>query len=242
MKTIDKNSRIPVYVQLMNILIDQIKSGALGEDDKIPAERELCDKYSISRTTVRQAIQELEKERYIYIQRGKGTFVSPRQYKQELFGFYSFTEEMKKLGKVPSSKVIDFEVTYCDESIAEKMGKAVGDKIFRFARLRFADNEPMMIVTSCIPYERFPGFSREELEVGSLYENFANKYNVLFTKAKELLQSVATRKTEAEMLKTKVGFPSMLIERTTYENEQIIEYSIGIARGDKFKYDIMLNK
>lgn len=242
MNTIDKNSRIPVYVQLMNIIIEQIKTGALGEDEKIPAERELCDKYNISRTTVRQAIQELEKERYIYIQRGKGTFVSPRQYKQELFGFYSFTEEMKKLGKVPSSKVIDFEITYCDENIAEKMGKTVGDKIFKFTRLRFADNEPMMVVTSCIPFERFTGFTREELERGSLYETFTTKYNVVFTKAKELLQSVATRKAEAEMLKSKVGSPSMWIERTTYENDQIIEYSIGIAKGDKFKYDIMLNK
>jgi len=226
----------------MNIIIEQIKTGALGEDDKIPAERELCDKYSISRTTVRQAIQELEKERYIYIQRGKGTFVSPKQYKQELFGFYSFTEEMKKLGKVPSSKVIDFEISYCDENTAEKMGKAVGDKIIRFTRLRFADDEPMMVVTSCVPYKRFPGFSKEELERGSLYENFTNNYNVVFTRAKESLQSVATRKAEAKMLKTKVGSPSMWIERTTYESEQIIEYSIGIARGDKFKYDIMLNK
>lgn len=242
MKTIDKDSRIPVYVQLMNIIIDQIESGVLGENDKIPAERELCSKYKISRTTVRQAIQELAKDRYIYIQHGKGTFVSPKQLKQELFGFYSFTEEMKKLGKVPSTKVITFEITQCDEKTAQKMNMAEGDRIIRFTRLRFTDNEPMMLTTSCIPYDRFPNLSRDEMEKGSLYEIFTNKYNVYFTKALETLTSVATRKDEAALLQMKAGFPSMMIERTTFEKDEIIEYAIGIARGDKFKYDIILNK
>lgn len=242
MKTIDKYSRIPVYVQLMNILMKQIENGSLGEDDQIPAERELCDKYKISRTTVRQAIRELEKERYIYIQHGKGTFVSPKNYKQELFGFYSFTEEMKKLGKKASTKVVEFEIIQCDKKIAQKMNKDIGDKIYRFTRLRFADGEPMMIVTSCIPYERFPDLSTEVVEKGSLYETFTSIYNVVFTKAKETLQSVSTGKEEAKMLQTKVGFPSMLIERTTYEKDEIIEYAVGIARGDKFKYDIKLDK
>ena len=226
----------------MNIIIEQIESGALAENDKIPAERELCGKYMISRTTVRQAIQELEKERYIYIQRGKGTFVSPKQVKQELFGFYSFTEEMRKLGKVPSTKVLSFEVMQCGEKTAQKMDKNAEDKIYRFSRLRFADGEPMMIVTSCVPYERFPDLNREELEKGSLYDIFTNKYNVAFTKAKETLQSVAARKEEAEMLKSKTGFPSMLIERTTFAKDEIIEYAVGVARGDRFKYDIVLNK
>lgn len=242
MKRIDFRSKIPIYVQLMDIIIEQIENGTLKEDNQLPSERELCERYGISRTTVRQAFDELEKKRYIYIQRGKGTFVSPKRYSQELFGFYSFTEEMKKLGKVPSTKLISYEITSCDEKTAKRMGIDVGDMILKFTRLRFADNEPMMIVTSHLPYDRFLDLSKEELETSSLYETFEKKYKVMFTKAKETLQSVAIRKDEAKLLQMKAGLPGMLIERTTYEDGEVIEYAIGIARGDKFKYDIILNK
>jgi len=241
--SIDKTSRIPVYVQLMNIIIDQINKGILMENQQLPAERELCATYQLSRTTVRQAMQELEKDRYVYIQHGKGTFVSPKQYKQELYGFYSFTEEMKKMGKVPSTKIIHFEETQCDQRMARKMNCGIGEKIYHFSRLRYADDELVMLVTSNILCQRFPGFRREMLENNaSLYEAFIDQYNVVFAKAKESLQSVGARKEEAKLLQIPVNFPCMLIERTTLENEIIIEYATSIARGDMFKYDIVLNK
>ncbi|NMB07943.1 MAG: GntR family transcriptional regulator, partial [Tissierellia bacterium] len=94
MMKIDKTSRMPLYYQLMDIIIDMIDSGELVEDDQLPSERELCEIYDISRSTVRQAIQELEKEGYIYRVHGKGTFVSKEKFRQELLEFYSFTEEM----------------------------------------------------------------------------------------------------------------------------------------------------
>ncbi len=97
---IDKTSRMPLYYQLMDIIIDMIDSGELVEDDQLPSERELCEIYDISRSTVRQAIQELEKEGYIYRVHGKGTFVSKEKFRQELLEFYSFTEEMKKLERL----------------------------------------------------------------------------------------------------------------------------------------------
>ncbi len=240
MQIVDKDSRIPAYVQLMNIIIEQIENGDFKENNKLPAERELCDFYKISRTTVRQAIRELEKDRYIYIQHGKGTFVSPKRFEQELIRFYSFSEYMKKLGMEPSTRVVDFTSDYCNEKIAQKLGRKVGEKIFIFTRLRLADNEPMMLVKSYIPGDRFPDFDRSLLESGSLYETFMTRYNVVFSRAEENLQAVSTRRNEAELLKTKVGFPSMMIERVTYERDSVVEYAIGIARGDRFKYDIIL--
>lgn len=81
------------------MILNDIEEGKLKEHDKLLSEREYCDLYDISRATVRQAILELEKNGYIYKQQGKGTFVSPQAFKQDLLKFYSFTDEMKKLGK-----------------------------------------------------------------------------------------------------------------------------------------------
>lgn len=242
LKTIDKESRIALYYQLMDIIIEKIETGELKENDQLPSERELCELYGISRATVRQAIEELEKEGYIYKHHGKGTFVSPKKFKQDLLKFYSFTEEMKKLGKVPSSKVLDFKIEPCNEKVAEKMNIKAGEKVYKFTRLRLADGQPMILETSYIPFNRFPGIERSDLEKEALYDIFTKRFNATFTKAEESFQPVLTREHEAHLLQYFKGSPSMMIERKTYEREQIIEYTVGIARGDRFNYRVVLTK
>ena len=243
MLSIDRDSRIPAYVQLMDIILEQINCGNWGENQKLPSERELCETYALSRTTVRQAIQELEKDRKLYVEHGKGTFVSPKRYEQSLLSFYSFTEEMKKLGKTPFTKVISFAQIECDERIARKLNLRVGKPVYCFTRLRYADDELVLMVTSYIPCSRFPGFSEDMLkDNASLYQTFAEKYNVVFSKAQESLQSVGARKEEARLLQITPGYPCMMIERQTFENDRIIEYAHSIARGDKYRYDVLLYK
>ncbi len=242
MKKINKKGRIPLYYQLMDIIIEMIEVENLKENDKLPSERELCEQYDVSRSTVRQAIQELEKEGYIYREHGKGTFVSPKKLKQDLLGFYSFTEELKKMGKKPTSKVLNFKVIECNEKVAKKMKLEIGDKVYEFTRLRLADNEPMMLETSYVPYNRFPKLTEGELQEKPMYDIFTEKYDASFTRAEEIFQSVLTRDFEAELLEYSEDFPSMMIERITYEEDIIIEYTKGIARGDRFKYHVVLNK
>ena len=242
MKIIDKQNKMPLYFQLMDIIINMIEEGNLRENDQLPSERELCDIYDISRSTVRQAIQELEKEGYIYKLHGKGTFVSPKMFKQNLLKFYSFTEEMKKAGKIPSSKVLDFQIISCSEKLSKKMNLNIGEKIYVFTRLRLADNEPMMLEISYVPYTKFSGLTQELLEGNPMYDIFAKMYNISITSAEEVFRSVLTRTDEAELLRYTSGLPSMMIERITYDNENIVEYTRSIARGDKFKYSILLEK
>ena len=242
MKTIDKGSRIPLYYQLMDIIIEKIEKDNLKENDKLPSERELCDTYDISRSTVRQAIQELEKEGYIYRIHGKGTFVSPKKFKQDLLKFYSFTEEMKKMGKEPVSKVLKFETIHCNNDIAVKMDITPCTEVYIFTRLRLANGEPMMLETSYVPCDRFPGLTKEELQKNAMYDIFTKKYNANFTKAEEVFQPVLTQEEEAKLLKYKANLPGMMIERITYENGRVIEYTKGIARGDRFKYRVLLKK
>ncbi|MCL2827966.1 MAG: GntR family transcriptional regulator [Oscillospiraceae bacterium] len=237
---IDKNSRIPAYVQLMSSLITQMEDGTLPEEEKLPSERELCDIYAVSRTTVRQAIHELEKDGYVYIYKGRGTYVAAKRLNQEMSGLYSFTESMKQLGKTISTRLIDFAQIKCDERIARKMQCAVGTEIFRFTRVRYADNEPVLIVTTHLPCKRFPNFDAERLHTDSLYSMMTDTYNVTFSKAKETLQSVCARGDEGVLLQVESGAPCMKIDRYTFEKDTLVEYAVGIARGDKFAYNVEL--
>nr|WP_300005542.1 GntR family transcriptional regulator [Tissierella sp.] len=242
MKKVEKSSKIPLYYQLFDLIKDQIDTGELREDDKLPSERELCEIYDISRFTVRQAIKELENKGYIYIVQGKGTFVSEEKFKQDLLKFYSFTEEMKSIGKKPSSKVLSFDIIKAPESIARKMNLSLEERVYVFARLRSADQEPMMFETTYLPYRRFKNLTREKLENYAMYDIFTKEYGISFTKAEEILQPVLIREAEAYILNCSVRTASMMIERITYEGRDIIEYTKSVSRGDKFKYRVTLEK
>lgn len=241
MDGIDKDSRIPLYFQLMEIIIKEIES-KMKTDDQLPSEREFCERYDLSRSTVRQAFLELGKEGYIYKIHGKGTFVSPKKFNQDLLKFYSFTNEMKKIGKTPTSRMIEFAETVCDKSLAEKMKTRVGCRIYRFVRVRLADGRPMMIETSHIPCARFPNLTREMFDRQAMYDIFARGYQVEITYAEEKFQAVMTDEKTARYLNVKRVIPSLRIERFTYEKDVMIEYTVSMARGDHFVYSIKLDK
>lgn len=241
MTEINKDNRLPLYHQLYDIIVEKIKNGVYSENDKLPTEKELCEKYDISRATVRRAMTELEKNNYIYRKQGKGIFISSKAFEQDLYSFYSFTEEMKKINKTPSSKVIDFKTIKADEKIAGKLGMPIETKVYKFTRLRLADNVPMMLETSYIPFSRFEGLSSELLDRKPMYDIFTEKYNVDFKKAEETFQATTINKREEEYLEVEKDSPAILLTRLTYESDKVIEYTVSVARGDKFKFHVTLD-
>lgn len=239
---LNKDSKVPLYSQLMDILIHEIQIN-MHEGEKLLSEREICKKYDVSRTTVRQAFQELEREGYIYIKHGKGAFVASNKFNQNLQGFYSFTEEMKKLGKEPSSRVIKFEIITSNNDIAKKMKLENEELVYKFSRLRLADEEKMMLETTYVPYNMFPGITKSDLNKTPLYDIFRDRFSTLVDYAEEIFVPVLTNEDEAEKLNIEIGSPSLKISRYAYDSKNnVIEYTISIARGDKFKYHVSLLK
>lgn len=240
MKRIDKSSKIPLYLQLMDILIDKINK-SLNENDRLLSEREICDTYDVSRTTVRQALDELERDGYIYKLHGKGTFVAPKRVNQDLVSFYSFTDEMKKIGREPSSQIINFEIIEAGEKLSNKFNIGDEELLYKLIRIRKADDIPMMYEVTYLPFERFNELSKEKLDGKAMYDVLREEYSANLTFAEEYFEPILTNKLESVYLEINEGAPSLKIERYTYENKRLIEYTISIARGDKFKYRVQLN-
>lgn len=236
----DKTSKVPLYLQLMEELIKKIEGRDYEEHAQLPSERELCDIYGVSRITIRQALQELEHEGYIYKQHGIGTFVAPKSYNQNLAQLYSFTEEMEKLGKTPTTEVLSFDVIAVDERLAKKMHLKPLDEVYKVVRLRLANGKPLMHETSYLPRKLFPNLTEEDLKERPMYDVFHKDYQIGLTKATERFSATLIRKEEASYLETNLNQPAMLIKRYAYYNDKLIEYTNSVARGDKFAYTVEL--
>ena len=239
MEQVDKDAEKAKYLQLVDILIEKIEKN-LSEDDRLESERELCDLYEVSRTTVRQAMGELEKRGYIYKVKGKGTFISTKRVKQHLDSFYSFTNEMRKLGKIPKSEILGFEIIEATKVLREKFNCSQDNLFYKITRLRKADDVPMIHEITYLPFEMFENLTKKLLKEMPMYEVLKKKYSILVNFAEEYFEPVLTEMIESLYLKIPQGSPSLKIERFTYECNRLIEYTVGVARGDKFKYVVRL--
>ncbi len=239
---LDKDNHLPYYSQLKRIIIEAIEREELTAEEKLPPEKDLVEHFGVSRITVRKALDELEKEGYINKIQGKGSFVSHEIIKQDLLKFYSFTEEMEKEGRVPSSRVLDFKVAQVDDKIQAKLRSSPEEKMLIITRLRLADSTPMIVETSYLPQSLFPDITREEVNNNPLYDILKKKYDVTFTRAEEIFTSTSLTRQESEILKSSKNRPAILLERITYSENRIIEYTKSVVRGDKFKFRVVLQK
>ena len=121
----------PLYDQLVDILTDKIDH-EYRAGDLMPSERELSERYGLSRTTVRLALQELERLGLVVRQHGRGTFVADRSAQTtNLMYSYSFTDQMREMGRVPSTHILEFSELEADKNLAEHMGLHIGERLFK---------------------------------------------------------------------------------------------------------------
>lgn len=210
----------------------------MEEGEKIPSERKLCTEYNVSRTTVRNAINDLCLNGYLVRIQGKGTFVKKdNSQKQNLSNYYSFTEQTKKIGKVPESLIVDFHIEKCNKIVAKNLNIKKDDLVIHLLRLRKADGEAMMLELTFIPYDKFQKISKELLERKPLYEIFETEYDSKIHKVNEIFSVSALTKEQAKYLNSKPNDPCLKIQRKSYDcNDAIIEYTVSFAREDKFNY------
>ena len=231
-----------LYLKLSDTLAEQIMDGTLPEGTLLPSERELCQIHGISRTTVRQALQDLSQKGYSRSIHGKGTVVVRPQIRQELRSIYSFDEDMRRLGKNPETQIMDFVKIVPTGTIAAMMQLPIGESVYRIMRLRLAGNEPMLLETNYLPCDRFPEFSRQMLENQSLYRVLANRYSLNIDVAEETFEPILLRPLEAQMLRTGQGVLGMLVERISYEGGRVVEISKSVSPASKFKHHVVLRR
>ena len=193
-------SKQPLYDQLVDILTEKIEQ-EYRPGDLMPSERELSERYGLSRTTVRLALQELERLGMVVRKHGRGTFVADQSAQvTNLMQAYSFTDQMRSMGRVPETTILEFSEIDADKNLAQHMGVRLGDRLFKLKRLRSADGIPMMVERSFLPVRKFLTLKRPLLDSMPLYEIVENVYHEKIRVAEEEFFASVARPSEAHLL------------------------------------------
>jgi GntR family transcriptional regulator, N-acetylglucosamine utilization regulator len=231
---IDPQLRVPLYFQLKEELRKDILRGVFKEGDLIPSEREFAEKYHLSSTTIRRALNDLVHDDLLERKAGKGTFVRKQMVRRDLKKVLGFTANMMEMGLTPSTKVLEMEVVSANAFAREKMGLKRGAKVALIKRLRLANEIPMMLETRYIREDICPGILRYDLS-SSLWEVFEKRYGYQPHRHSQNLGLSYISGELAKLLGLEDGSVVFLIRGVTYiKDGRAIECEESLYRSDKY--------
>ncbi len=239
MTKIIKDSIIPYYYQLSDILKKEIADG-LYSSCLLPSERILCDEYKVSRATVRQAIQILKEEGLIEKVRGIGTrVISFDKVEQDLLGYHNFDLQMSKKGYQASVYVLEFEEIRGPGRIHSLLKISNSSIVLNVVRLRLIENEPLFIEKIYLPGSQFPGIQRKDFESTNIFLKVLEKdYKIKLGDTTVYIEPVILHETECRLLEVQSKpAPGLLFERISCtEKGKPVSVTQRVFRGDRCRH------
>ena len=237
---LDRNLYVPLYHQLKEILLEEIRSGKLKPEDRLPSEDEVAAAYHVSVITVRRTLSDLASAGYLRRERGRGTFISHPPVSQGPRELTSFTHEMTTRGFRPSSRVVAQKVVDADAVVAGNLRLSEGAEVFLLRRVRLADGEPMGIQTAYIPLSLAPGLAHADFSAASLYDVLRERFGLVAADARETHSAVLIPADDAAVLHVPQGSAGIAGRRMTFlADGRPLEFVVSIMRGDR--YEIVLD-
>src|SRR5260221_12074255 len=208
-------SRSPLYDRVESVLAAGIADGSLPPETQLPPEEGLIERFKVSRTTVRKAIQNLIERGLVEIRRGKGTFVTRPKITQELTELTGFVEDMQALGRHAKAKVLDRQVLAANQVVARQLSLPQGTPVVRFQRVRLADAIPLSFDETYLPKQLGEKVMADNLETEPIFSLLEQKYRTPLVEAEYRLEAVCADPTVATAPCIDAGSPIFLIERTS---------------------------
>ena len=235
MKQIDRNSKLPLYHQLYEILRGGILSGECRPGDMIPPESELIEQHQVSRTTVRQVLDMLVSEGLIERKQGRGTFVAQPSVEQGLVRIVNFTEDMRMRGCEPSSKVLFSGLIPAPQDVADMLRVEPGEEMARLERLRLADGIPMGVEESNLLHRYCPGVLNGDYESHSLRETLEKDHGIRLIRAKQTIRAILAPPEMADTLGIKPRSALLFVVRISFSQENVpVEFLRIYYRADRY--------
>lgn len=233
-----KDDPTPLYLQLQKILRDAIEGQVAQAEKAIPTERDLAEEFDVSRITVRKAIDGLVSEGIVSRRRGAGTFVTRPRVEKSLSKLSSFSQDMVSRGRRPHSVWVSKAMGTVTPEEALSLGLSPGSHVFRFHRIRYADDTSMALEYSTVPAYCLPS---EEAVGASLYEALEAAGH-LPVRALQRLRAIAFGPEQAEALGIEAGAPGLFIERRGFlADGRTAEFTQSYYRGDAYDVVAELN-
>ncbi|TSH90668.1 GntR family transcriptional regulator [Verticiella sediminum] len=243
---LDPGSPVSLYVQIKDLLRGHILEGRYPPHCKLPSENDMIRAFAVSRITVRQALNDLEKEGLIFRMHGKGTFVAKQSTFQDLGRLQGFGEAMRQMGYDTYNKLVSIREVAASPQVREQLRLDKGARVTELQRVRFLNREPISLDVTYVPIAIGERLAREDLATRDVFAILENDYGLALGHADLQISSMLADARLARHLGVADGSPVLFIERLTHTmdggGETPIDYEHLYYRGDAFRYRVRVER
>jgi GntR family transcriptional regulator len=247
MKSAENNFRsvepslVPLYAQVKEILRERILDGTYPPHAQLPAESEMGSIFGVSRITVRQALNDLQKEGVIFKIPGKGSFVSKPKAFQELTQLEGFAEAMSRRGYEIYNRVIAHQSVPATPQVAQQLQLRPASAVTEIRRIRHLNREPVSLEITYLPEEIGERLRKENLASRDIFLILENDYGIALEHARLQIDAIAADHALAGALQVDEGSPVLRMERLTHTaSGKPIDFEYLYFRGDAFQYRLQI--
>ena len=227
---------VPRYFEIEQSLRARIAE--LAPDDPLPSDAQLCAEFGVSRMTARNAVARLAQEGIVYRVPGRGTFVAEPPIHRQASSLLSFSAEMRRRGKVPTSRLVETSVRAADSGERGRLQLARRAEVVVIGRLRLADNEPVAVETAIFSAALAEGLQAADLEHGSLHRTLIALGHVPTAGTASLHAEGATR-ADAKLLGMRTGEALLVERRLIFDHAGApLELTESRYAGERYRLDV----
>lgn len=233
------NLYLTKHRQIVEALTGEIVQGNLKPYDRIPSEKELCEQWQASRSTVRKAMDQLTDRGKIFRVPGKGSFVSFPKISHQTSQVLSFSEKMKAQGLDVETRLILKEMLDPNEETAAMLKLLPQERVLKIQRLRIVKGEPLVLQTSFMPPAFFKDLVNEDLESKSLNHLIQEQFNIRLSRSDIRIEAPITSRKERQLLgNPRVPLFLAVVGLTFDQHGKPVRFSRGVFRGDRIRLKI----
>jgi GntR family transcriptional regulator len=226
----------PQYRQIEQALRARISTQRPGE--RLPSDAELCAEFGVSRMTARNAMHRLAEDGLIRREPGRGSFVAQPSAHRRINRLMTFTQEMRRAGRVPSSRVLTRVIRPSSATEAERLGIPARQPVVHLRRLRLADDQPIALESAVLLGACADAVMTADLARGSLHETLGRAGFILARGSGTIAAAPATAE-EARLLDIRTGDPLLVEHRVIRDDaDRAIEVTVSAYPADRYALEV----
>lgn len=220
---LDAKTVVPLYIQLMEEIEENIRRGLFPPGEKLPAEALMAKQYGVSVVTVRNAVSSLAEKGLIERKQGKGTYVTNSKFTRDIQNIQSFSQRCLHMGIQPGGRMLSNRLVPAGEKMCEQLEVESGSFLVYLSRLRTADGEPVAIENNYFPM-KYAFLLDKTLDDDSLLELIKSETGDYVAVSKKRIELCRATDSEADLLGVAQGDPLLYIKSIAYTKDQVPMY------------------
>lgn len=225
------------YIEIKNLILDQIEQGELFPNQKLPSERILADSFSTTRITIREALSSLEAESKIYREDRRGWFVSASPLLIDPTQVTSFEGTATSQDRIPATKFLNVSLEMANKKASQLLQLKPFSKVYKVSRVKYIDNRPVAYFVNYISPSLFPELLDKDLS-GSLTELFDVEYTIKRNRLKYHICTGNLERALAKHLRINDAMPMLILEKINgNDGNMACDCSIEYWRQDSIRIE-----